>query len=87
MQTLERDRRGIAQIEFSRGEAGASMGGIWGESGMVERGEEEISGLREHKVIDGKVVEESGTQELDTASMSLIDGNSESELDDKGESD
>lgn len=33
------------------------------------------------------MVEESGTQELDTASMSLIDGNSESELDAKDEYD
>jgi len=62
-----------------------TVAGIWGESGMVESGEEERSGLRGHKVIDGNGEAELGTRESDTASMSLIEGNSESELDAKGE--
>lgn len=45
MQTFERDRRGIAEIECAGGEAVGTVGGIWGESGTVESGEEERSGL------------------------------------------
>ena len=85
MLTLERDRRGIAGRECAGGEAVGTLVGISGESGMVESGEEERSGLRAHKVIDGKGEAEFGTQESDIASMSLIEGNSESELDAKGE--